>query len=441
MLVLVMVCSLFGGAAAVSLPALGGSSIPPAHFALAVLVLYVVASRAGTFSALAEATSPNKFLVVFGIYGTIAALFLPRLFAYTMEVAPMRPLGPEAGLFGVVPLVPSSQNLTTAVYMLGGVMAAICTVVVLRTEGKRDALVKAVIALAWIHIFFGLVSVVNPDLLDIFRNGNYAQLDQSVEGLKRINGVHPEPSSYAGYGFALLAVNTELWLRDVRRRATGAVALCLMIMLICTTASTAYVALAGYAILLSLRLLLTPMHLPLSKMLIFGFIGLCAVALILSVVVFLPHFGEKLADVFAQMTIHKAASESGRQRFFFMHQGYNAFWASHGLGIGPGSFRSSSLISAIAGSMGVFGLIAFIGQLLSLTRPFDRAWQDLRRQDDDRISAAFGWAAVVALIPAMASAAGPDPGLFFGILSGVAGARLWTERVERPAISPREYVA
>ncbi len=427
MLVLVMVCSLFGGAAAANLPALGGSSIPPAHFALGFLALNVALSRVGTAANLAEAARKNIILVFFGLYGVVAALLLPRVFAHTMAVAPMRPLGPAAGLFGVVPLAPSSQNVTTAVYLLGGVLAAICTVVVLRAEAKHEVLIKTVIALAWCHVLFGLVSAFNPHLLDIFRNGNYAQLDQSVAGFRRINGVQPEPSSYASYGFALFAINAELWLRNIRGRAAGTAALALAVMLICTTASTAYVALAGYTIVIGLRLLFTPTRIPASKIVIFCFLGLVALSLALGLSVFMPHLGDRLVDVLKQMTLHKASSESGQQRLFWMRQGYSAFWQSHGLGIGPGSFRSSSLISAIAGSMGVVGLLAFAAQLLVLARPFDRRWQKLRRNDDN-ICAAFGWAAVIAIIPSMASAAGPDPGLFFGVLSGVAVANLRVPR-------------
>ncbi|MEJ0022943.1 MAG: hypothetical protein WDN76_05520 [Alphaproteobacteria bacterium] len=96
------------------------------------------------------------------------------------------------------------------------------------------------------------------DFLDVFRNGLYAQLDQSTAGLRRVAGIFPEASVYAAYGFMLLVFNVELWLRGILPRWSGTGAVAMATILLISTSSSAYIGLASYAIVLLTRLGLVP---------------------------------------------------------------------------------------------------------------------------------------------------------------------------------------
>ncbi len=64
---------------------------------------------------------------------------------------------------------------------------------------------------------------------------------------------------------------------------------------------------------------------------------------------------DSASAVFNDMIWRKAESVSGRQRAFWAGQSVSAFLQSFGLGVGPGSFRSSSLLTAVLGATGVIG--------------------------------------------------------------------------------------
>jgi hypothetical protein len=101
-------------------------------------------------------------------------------------------------------------------------------------------------------------------------------------------------------------------------------------------------------------------------------------------------------------------------------QGVHAFAASGGLGIGAGSFRSSSILTAILGSGGVIAVVAFVMYVARVFRPLDRrTWRPAGEPMVD-VARAAGWAALAMLIPASVSAPSPDPGLLWGLITGTA---------------------
>ena len=119
---LVLGCSLFGGSAALFLPALGGSSIPPNLLALAFLLVRVI-RQPGVQAYGRSAVRSNLLLIIFCAYSALGAFVLPRLFNGAMQVYPMRPPG-GGYLFYTEPLRPTGQNITTSVYMIAAFLAA-----------------------------------------------------------------------------------------------------------------------------------------------------------------------------------------------------------------------------------------------------------------------------------------------------------------------------
>ncbi|WP_338468422.1 glycoside hydrolase [Novosphingobium sp. ZN18A2] len=429
--------SLFDGSAAIVLPALGGSSIPPVQFALLFVYLRILVPRGGLYGHFPAALRANAWLVLFCLYGLAMAFIGPRLFAGSIDVFPMRP-NPNGGLFDVVPLHPTSQNLTGGTYMVGAMLLAVGAYVLARSEKATDALVSASVWSGWFLIVTGLLDVVSrgtplEGVLNMFRNGDYAQFSVDVQGFVRIRGLMPEASTYASCCFAFFVVNSELWYRAIRPRATGWLAIALSLVLLLSTSSTAYVALGAYFAFLVVRALALPRLVPdgrIRRIMGFAFILLFLAAVMLAVVPSLP---DAVFSMIVSMTVDKSSSLSGQQRLFWALQGIDALVKSHGLGIGPGSFRSSSIFFAILGSMGVIGIVSFTLYLLAVFQPMRRSsWGQASWEKGTDIAqtagGAFASAAILGLIPAAVGSPVASPAATFTIFAGAALAL-------RPALS------
>lgn len=419
-----LLSTLFSGSAAIVMTALGGAAISPAHLALGFLIARVLLPGSGEYAQIGPAIRVNVFLVIYALYGAMTAIVLPRLFAWQMYVAPMRPVT-ITGLFDTVPLVFTTQNITAAVYLVGTMLAGVCATIVARKPDSAHKIVATICLMGWVHAGFGVLGIILTnvglgDVLNIFRNGSAAQLEQSYNGMVRMTGVFPEPSYYASYAFALFVFTFECWIRDVRPRMTGPAALALLAVLIFSTSGSGYLALGAYSGLMVLRLLLLRQQLSPRKALVvlaFMLVGLIAA---LGMVMMVPALAEQLGDMFSHMTMDKADSESGRQRSFWAMQGWYAFKGSYGLGIGAGSFRSSSLFMAALGSMGVIGIVALVCHIFNVFKPLRASTYSTPRDERSATGAAASWTLVSMLIPASISAASPDPGMMFAVMAGLA---------------------
>jgi hypothetical protein len=417
MLAFVTACSLFGGGAAFILTALGGSSIPPSYFALGFLILRVVAPGAGTYAEIPKAIQRNIVFVGFCLYSSVTAFILPKLFVGKISVAALH-TGRLANLYQTQPLHMTSQNLTTAVYLMGGLLFAIVAGVAATRPRAARIFVLTACVLIWVHTGCGFLGQFVD--LGFLRNGSYAQLDQEAAGFVRITGLFPEPSAFAGYGFVWLVFACELWLRDVRPRLTGPAALALALILFASTSSTAYVGFAGYSVVLAARWLLFPHTLRQRKAIAFVALAWLALAAVLVAMVLSPKLADNLGVMLDHMTVGKLDSASGRQRLFWAKQGFDAFAVSHGLGIGAGSFRSSSLLTAILGSSGVVGLVLFLAHLLVVLQPWRASTFCATKSETEAVGVAAAWTVIVGSVPSFVSHPSADPGLLFALFSGLA---------------------
>lgn len=437
MLLLVLASSLMGGSAAILLPALGGSSVPPAIMATMLLAARCLMPLGDQPRALQDAVSSNSWLILFALYGALSALILPRIFEGVIDVMPLRPIKAKDP-FVTYPLAYSTQNITVAVYLLMTMVGAIGAHMAAQRHGSEQIIARAAGAIGAGHAVLGFAGVAAAGtpavaFFDFFRNGSYAQLDQAVSGVVRVAGIFPEPSAYALYGFVWFVFNAELWQRGVAPRWTGAGAVALLAALLLSTSSTAYIGLAAYGVVLAVRKILFPGTLPMAAMVagIGSLILLVIGALVLRLVQ--PAVFDQVLGIAEKMTVGKSDSLSGMQRMMWAMQGWHGFIASGGLGVGAGSFRSSSLITAILGSMGVIGILSFLVHLARVLQPLRRSTYE--PVSDPRIAAgaAAGWTATLMIVPAALSAASPDPGLLWGLMGGMA---LGLRHHRSPATAP-----
>lgn len=433
----VVISGLFMGSAAVLLPVLGGSSIPPVQIALIFLALRVLVPGSGQLSRLGDSIRSNLLLIAFAGYGIVGAVILPRLFENQIDVVPMRVRAlsryesMDRFIYATQPLTPTSQNLTTAIYIAGTMLLTICAHVAMRHEGAWRKFVKAAAVVALVHAALGVLSVLikgtpSEVILEFFRNGSYAQLDHVYRGFVRMTGISPEASGYGTFGVTWFVFNFECWLRGVQTRWTGPAALVLLVVLAFSTSSLAYLGLMSYAAFVILRTILFPGSLRAPKIAVILIGCLILIALIISIMIWQPALASDFGDMIRHFTVDKQQSVSGRQRSFWAWQGYEAFVRSYGLGIGPGSFRSSSNLAAIIGAMGIIGITSFTAYLIHVFKPLRLS--TYMPSDDPRISvaAAAAWACVAEMMTAVAGSPTPDPGPSLAIFAGVAlGLRNW----------------
>lgn len=436
---LVMVCwmlgfGLFSASAALVLTALGSSSIPPARLFLGFTLLSVILHIRNRATVLNEAVAANAPLIIFCIYGFISALILPRIFAFQIDIVPMRP-PTLRHLRDTFPLTPTPQNVTTAFYMIGSGLTAIAAYIAGRLANDVTPIAKACAIITLIHAVTGILGVVLAGtpwdaFVDFIRNGSYAQLRQEADGFVRVAGLTPEPSTYANFGIVWWIFSFELWLRNIQPRWTGIAALAMAAVLTISTSSTAYVAMAAYAGIVFVRLLRFPPYLKANKLFTIGLVIMLCGAIIAATLLLVDGLAMQVMDLIDAMLLNKAESDSGQQRAFWAMQGLDAFIVSSGLGIGAGSFRSSSLAMAILGSMGVIGAVMFTWCCASLFRSPYISTSVPGAKTRKAVAESAAWAAVAGLLPAMINQASPDPGMEFAALAGLALA------LRRPALAP-----
>jgi hypothetical protein len=414
--------SLFGGGAAFIV---GGASIIPASFALVFLLAHVLLSMFSKSDHVNLGLKTNTWLGLFCFFGVLSAYIFPKIFVNLLSLPPLAASAHPVA-FAAVPLHYSKQNITTAIYMIGAFVASVCAGAASADPESRQALVRWAVVIAWIHIFFGLAgsmlqNIGGGAIIRIFRNATYAELvETEAGGYSRIAGIFPEPSAYAGYAFGWLAFMTELWLRDVLPTLTMITAGALTLMLIACTSTSGYAALALYVLLLALRFFVAPRSLKVAKVIPVAMVMLTLATAALATFAFVPHLGVTVGRALARLTVGKAETLSGQERLFWARSGINAFIKTWGVGVGAGSFRSSSLLLAILGSTGVIGTVLFFIHVFNILKPFRVETYALPGEADNAIAVAAAWAACAGLIPAMLSASTPVPSYVFSVMGGLA---------------------
>lgn len=403
----------------------GSSSILPALVALGFMILRVMLPGARQMANVRMAVNSNAVLLIFASYIFIASYTLPLLFRHKIDLVPYNGLVKHSNS-GLAPLNFSIQNITTSCYVMGSFMMAVVSFVAARQPRTARLVPVMAVVVTGIHVFFGIYDLLLGNtaagaLTAFFRNGAYAQLDQSIGGIVRIKGIAPEPSAYASYGGFWFAFNAELWLRNIRPRITGIAAVVMGGVLLISTSSTALAALGFWGLSILARLVVLPSMVSLRKVLIVVGLGLTGVIALCLLIVIHPDIAQELLNVFLGLTVDKGDSVSGEQRLLFASQGPQAFFASYGLGVGAGTFRSSSLASAILGSGGVIGIIAYLCYLVHVLKPLRRSTYVTSNLDlHTAIGASAAWVVVVQACTASASAPSADPGTTAMMFAGLS---------------------
>ncbi|WP_428419883.1 hypothetical protein [Methylibium sp.] len=422
--VFVIAC-LFGGSAAISLPALGGAPITPAVFALPFLMFRAV-QTCGPHALVEHAADPGAglWLLLTIIWGVLSAYFMPRFFAGDLLVMSTDRTAVLTAV-AAAPLKPSTTNLTQACYAIGGFCAFVSMRALLTLGDGLSRLRNALLLLAALNILAALINLAEhhlgmPSVMEYVRNGGYVMMDGGeVGGLIRISGTFPETSAFSAFTAPLFAFLASLWRSKQSRPYSGWLALISLALLAFSTSTTAYGTLLIYFSLLGvaamwrvLVLRVTP-AVGMTAVLIW-----CVAVAVCCVLLLKPELVTRITDFFDITVVRKLESSSGVERSSWNAQSWSNFIDTYGIGVGLGSARASSFLIVLLSNLGVIGTTFFT---VFVVQAFRRASR-FSPEPTAPIALAAGHAMLVTLIAASVSGTVFDIGIAFYAFAAAAAA-------------------
>lgn len=275
----------------------------------------------------------------------------------------------------------SKSNITQPMFLLFMVVIAILLCIELNTKSKIIRCMKVfgiatIFALVWGIAQFCMfyMNLSYPDW--IFNNNiSYLQLFyQMIYGLKRVNSVALEPSTFALNIIVFLPTVIILWIVEYKifkdkNKSKILLSISLFLAMICgilTTSTTAYIGIALIIIIVTIYILfLSQKDGELRKnkrkiILFYLFMILSIIFIVLLATKIFNMYWGTLWDALMDITIKKKNLETGSERGNAILTSINILKASPILGIGFGTFRSLDLTTNLLSNMGVLGLLSYL---------------------------------------------------------------------------------
>jgi hypothetical protein len=410
-----MLLCVFGGGAAFLLPALGGANVTPAVAFLPFIMFraWMERERAG-FGENTRLAKSSFWILGVATWGVLSAIMLPRVLSGLVEIMTVdRDSGESVTV--LVPLRPVSGNITQSGYAMGAAMAFMSMRVLLSREGRMQHFKRAVLMIGTLDVLFALLNLAEfyagfPPVLETLRNAGYVQFNNDVSGgLVRIQGTFPETSMFSMFTIPLFAFCLSLWLKDRSSRYAGVLAAALLSLLLLSTSTTAYTAIAIYMAGVCAQLLWVAYakgNLPRLEWIVMG-VG-TIVLVVGGAFVFELEVTKRVLEFFDLTVASKLSSRSGDMRALWNAQAWANFRDTYGLGVGMGSARASSFALVLLSNLGALGTLMFLAFLREV-------WVGARLESprDASIPSAARHATFAALIAACMSSTVFDLGVAF----------------------------
>jgi hypothetical protein len=340
------------------------------------------------------------------------------------------------------PLAPSAANFDQLVYMMIAIGMTFAFSAAARRDAFRRHFHRAVLLAATGLVVSGLVDLTFTlahigDLLAPFHNATYRALDNAaIAGVHRVVGFMPEASVYGAVCvtyLSFLVFNFSAFEASARRRVLPLLIAALAAMSLLSTSTTAFVGffvlIAVYLARLFYGLVLLPVR-SASRLRQAAYVAGASLVLLALLLVFGPYLAAKFQNLLNGILLQKTTSSSYLERSRWTHTGVKAFFATHGIGVGVGSIRTSNWFVNIAASTGVLGVVLFFGFVARVVYRACTVANPADRQLANNL--------LLSLLPqaTMTWIAGttPDPGMWAMILLGLAyGIRMREQRAPAPA--------
>jgi hypothetical protein len=363
--------TLLGASAAFVLDSLGGASISPAHLLLGFVVVCLAGRRAILQRALSGLAFPKAgfWLLITVVYSICTAILFPRLFEGLTYIFPVRA---DAG-YNLVPLAPATANFTQSVYFAGDFICFITLYGYASLPQGWRLIAKAALFCAGLNLVFGAADMLTywtntSELLAFIRNANYRMLnDTEVAGFKRIVGSFTEAAAFGATTLGYFGFCLKLWLQGFHTRLAFLFAVLSIVALVFSTSTTAYVGLSTFLVLIYLECVFKLLSGPVPAQTVVFLIAAPILAAVVVIVIALNDaswsYVQNLLDT---MIFNKLSTDSGVERSAWNRQAIQNFFDTWGWGVGNGSVRAASFLTAVLASLGVVGACTYAGFLLFL---------------------------------------------------------------------------
>ncbi|WP_420335686.1 hypothetical protein [Roseibium sp.] len=341
-----------------------------------LIIVRILASQKGLNFLVLNAWDAKRLglLFLFWIAAIFATIFMPRLFAGTIEVIPVRGILSQTSL-----LRPTTQNISQLAYLTISVFATFAFTRALHADSAKYISFRALCGGAILVVTTGLIDYASTYLptkfiLEPFRTASYSLLtDVEVLGGKRVVGLMPEASSYGGLCLVFLA--TLFFLRDQVRETgipTLLVTLLLLGLCVClwlSKSTGAYVGLGVFALFATMNWgtnFIAGRSNPITfKIRIHEFWAvfmLCFGIILFAIVQ--PSIFDPIVELVDRMVLQKGSSSSFEERGYWRAVSWQAALDSYGFGVGLGGTRASSSIVSIISNTGFLGAILYFSFVL-----------------------------------------------------------------------------
>lgn len=413
----------FGAAAAFNLPAVGGASIGVMDIgAMAIFAALALSPDGpGRIAGSMRLGQPGFTLLALAFLAVLSAIIFPRLFLGATEVFGIS-RSDNGSTIVLVPLRPGSGNLTQLFRFLLDVVTFVAMAAILRKWPDPRIVAGALMAATLVHVGLGFADVISvtlgaKEVMDVIRTANYDYLvGLKLGGLTRMVGGFPEASAFGYLSLGLFAFWFRNWL-GVRGRRPLILMLASGLVLVLSTSSASYVAVAGFLLLSAGFALISAFRGDVSRrgaMLAGG--GLIATFSALLILFAGYQLIDPVSAYLDSVIFDKAASSSGLERMSWNLQAWQNLIDTNMVGAGLGSVRASNWLFACLASFGLLGTALYLTFLGSLARlPGGSDWRE--RQVCIQ---ALKSSCLAMLISAMLTSATPDLGIFFFAVAGMA---------------------
>ncbi|MCR9125579.1 MAG: hypothetical protein NXH82_05590 [Rhodobacteraceae bacterium] len=413
-----------GAAAAINLPALGGATIGLKEACVFAVFTSCVA-RVGGFDRLVGALRPGLpgfALTIFILYCGLSALIAPAAFRGMTEIFSLSRDANASGIV-VIPLHPTTGNITQMFSLVLGFLAYVCFAALFRKTPDAQPVVRAMIVLTLVHVGLGVLDVLTyatdtTRLMNPLRSANYAiYVDHKMIGVKRMIGGFPEASVFGAFSLALSAFWLQFWFAQPRSRVALILTLASVAVLLRSTSSSAYVSLVLFVVFFAgmqvwRRGGRQTTRRGLARALGIGLlIWLAAIFMIMA-----QQLLDPVQDFLNRAIFDKLDTASGVERMSWNGQAFKNFLDTYMLGAGLGSTRASNWLLASLSSVGLIGTAAYAVFLFGL-------WRLPAQHGDAQTSAtirALKAACGAMLLIDFLTAGTPNQGVFFFAMAGLA---------------------
>lgn len=417
----------FGSTAFAALTAVGGST-PLIYTLFAAILIPVVIVRKHITREISTIFTqfPSAWIALCLLfYAAISAFAFPRLFLGKTTAFVV-----IDGAYVELPLAPVSQNITQTAYFILGILTFLALSVLMLKQKNVASLRKGFFAFVIVNIGLALVELGGKiagagDILLPIRTAAYEYLTEVVEaGFFRISGGYPEASAFAQAGLAGLAFAYAYW-RTANSMFSFILCAILLTLLLFSTSSTAYGALAILSLFPVFSLLSSMIHNRFQAQDLFLLLlGILVFTILLATYLYDETIFDPFVELIDRMVFDKATSASGIERAYWNERSLQAFIDTGGVGIGMGSSRSSSWFISVLSQLGIVGASAMLSLLLVILRGMGRLKPSPDTLDYFALAEGLRAAVIAMLIAVSLAGSSADPGIIFFIaLGGILACR------------------